>query len=122
MASSYVDAGGRRLAIRKLDRVIFPQTGTTKAELLDYYARVADTMLTHLRDRLLHMHRYPEGVDGPRFWQKTPVAWDELQAALDRGDAGALVFERGAVLERIARHGDLFAPVLTERQELRVSA
>jgi len=52
----------------------------------------------------------------------TPVAWDELQAALDRGDAGALVFERGAVLERIARHGDLFAPVLTERQELRVSA
>src|SRR4051794_894219 len=70
MASSYVDAGGRRLAIRNLDRVIFPQTGTTKAELLDYYARVADTMLAHLRDRLLHMHRYPEGVDGPRLWQK----------------------------------------------------
>src|SRR3954464_9196255 len=70
MASSYVDAGGRRLAIRNLDRVIFPQTGTTKAELLDYYARVADTMLAHLRDRLLHMHRYPEGGDGPRLWQK----------------------------------------------------
>ena len=65
-----IDVGGRRLAIRNLDRVIFPQAGTTKAELLDYYVRVADAMLAHLRERLLHMHRYPEGVEGPRFWQK----------------------------------------------------
>jgi bifunctional non-homologous end joining protein LigD len=61
---------GRRLAIRHLDRVVFPRTGTTKAELLDYYVRIAPVMLPHLRDRLLHMHRYPEGVEGPRFWQK----------------------------------------------------
>jgi bifunctional non-homologous end joining protein LigD len=61
---------GRRLAIRNLDRVIFPDTKTTKGELLDYYVRIADMMLPHLRERLLHMHRYPEGVEGPRFWQK----------------------------------------------------
>jgi bifunctional non-homologous end joining protein LigD len=61
---------GRRLTIRHLDRVIFPVTGTTKKDLLDYYIRIADAMLPHLRDRLLHMHRYPEGVTGPRFWQK----------------------------------------------------
>jgi len=65
-----IEVGGRRLAIRNLDRVVFPRTGTTKAELLDYYVRIADTMLPHLRGRLLHMHRYPEGVEGPRFWQK----------------------------------------------------
>jgi bifunctional non-homologous end joining protein LigD len=59
-----------RLAIRNLDRVVFPRAGTTKAQLLDYYVRVADAMLAHLRGRLLHMHRYPEGVEGPRFWQK----------------------------------------------------
>src|SRR5919206_32088 len=47
-----------------------PKTGTTKGELLDYYSRIADAMLPHLRDRQLHMHRYPEGVEGPRFWQK----------------------------------------------------
>ena len=69
-ARTEVDVGGRRLAIGNLDRVVFPRTGTTKAELLDYYARVADAMLPHLRDRQLHMHRYPEGVEGPRFWQK----------------------------------------------------
>jgi len=61
---------GRRLAIGSLDRVVFPRTGTTKAEVLGYYVRTADVMLPHLRDRLLHMHRYPEGVEGPRFWQK----------------------------------------------------
>jgi bifunctional non-homologous end joining protein LigD len=64
------DVGGRRLTIRNLDRVLFPQTTTTKAEVLRYYASVAPVMLPHLQDRLLHMHRYPEGVEGPRFWQK----------------------------------------------------
>jgi bifunctional non-homologous end joining protein LigD len=68
--SGELEVAGRRLAIRNLDRVVFPCTGTTKGELLDYYVRIADTMLPHLADRLLHMHRYPEGVDGPRFWQK----------------------------------------------------
>ena len=65
-----IDVGGHRLRISSLDRVVFPRAGVTKGALLDYYVRVADTMLAHLRERLLHMHRYPEGVDGPRFWQK----------------------------------------------------
>ncbi|MEA2323944.1 MAG: bifunctional non-ous end joining protein LigD [Solirubrobacteraceae bacterium] len=65
-----VEVGGRRLAIRNLDRVLYPQTGTTKGELLGYYVAVADVMLAHLRGRQLHMHRYPEGVGGPHFWQK----------------------------------------------------
>src|SRR3954453_15918046 len=70
MAADTIAIPGRRLRIPNLDRVLHPQTGTTKAQLLDYYVRVADAMLPHLRDRLLHMHRYPEGVTGPRFWQK----------------------------------------------------
>jgi bifunctional non-homologous end joining protein LigD len=68
--SGLLEVGGRQLRIRNLDRVVFPRTGTTKGELLEYYIRIADSMLPHLRDRLLHMHRYPEGVEGPRFWQK----------------------------------------------------
>ena len=65
-----LEVGGRRLSIRNLDRVVFPRAGTKKGELLDYYVRVADSILPHLADRQLHMHRYPEGVEGPRFWQK----------------------------------------------------
>jgi len=68
--ATQLDVGGRRLAIGHLDRVVFPGSATTKAELLDYYARAGGAMLPHLRDRLLHMHRYPEGVGGPHFWQK----------------------------------------------------
>jgi bifunctional non-homologous end joining protein LigD len=61
---------GREIAIANLERVIFPRTQTTKAELLNYYVRIAPVLLPHLRERLLHLHRYPEGVEGPRFWQK----------------------------------------------------
>jgi bifunctional non-homologous end joining protein LigD len=64
------DVGGRRLSIGNLDRVVYPEPGVTKAELLRYYTRIAPVMLPHVSGRLLHMHRYPEGVDGPRFWQK----------------------------------------------------
>ncbi len=48
----------------------------------------------------------------------TPISWDEVEAALTADDPGALVFESADVLERIERHGDLFAPVLELRQEL----
>jgi bifunctional non-homologous end joining protein LigD len=94
-AASEFDVDGRSLAIRNLDRVVFPRAGTTKGDLLDYYVRVAEVMLPHLRDRLLHMHRYPEGVEGPRFWQKgcpehrpdwvptTPVWSRDKQANID---------------------------------------
>ncbi|HWW89727.1 MAG TPA: DNA ligase D [Solirubrobacteraceae bacterium] len=48
----------------------------------------------------------------------TPVAWDEVRAALDAGDPQALAFEAPAVLERVAERGDLFAPVLSLVQKL----
>jgi bifunctional non-homologous end joining protein LigD len=51
----------------------------------------------------------------------TPLRWAEVEAALHRGDAAALVFEMGAVLERVAEHGDLFAPVLTDGRPLRLA-
>ena len=48
----------------------------------------------------------------------TPVTWEELERAVERDDAGSLVFEAGDVLERIEKHGDLFAPVLELKQKL----
>src|SRR3954454_4208653 len=46
-----LEIDGRRLSIRHLERVVFPRTGTTKAEVLAYYVRVSDVMLPHLRER-----------------------------------------------------------------------
>lgn len=48
----------------------------------------------------------------------TPVTWEEVEAVADSGDGSSLVFEAGDVIERIAKHGDLFAPVLEMEQEL----
>ena len=48
----------------------------------------------------------------------TPVSWEEVEAAADSGDGSSLVFEADAVIDRLERHGDLFAPVLELQQEL----
>ena len=48
----------------------------------------------------------------------TPLRWEEVEAAADSGDGRPLVFEAGAVIERIEQHGDLFAPVLELEQDL----
>ena len=46
-----VEIEGRRLRLSNLDKVLYPETGTTKAEVIDYYARIAPTMVPHLRER-----------------------------------------------------------------------
>ncbi|WP_210508773.1 ATP-dependent DNA ligase [Naasia sp. SYSU D00057] len=66
---------GRRLRLTNLDKVLYPETGTTKAEVLDYYARVADVLIPHTRDRALTRKRWVNGVGteekpGEVFFQK----------------------------------------------------
>ena len=63
-------ADGRRLKVSNWDKVLFPQTGFTKGDLIAYYARVAPSVLPHLRDRPLTLKRYPNGVDEPHFYEK----------------------------------------------------
>ncbi|MFF7201390.1 MULTISPECIES: non-homologous end-joining DNA ligase [unclassified Streptomyces] len=63
---------GRRLALSNLEKVIHPATGTTKAELLHYYASTAEAMLPHICDRPVSFLRYPDGPDGQMFFTKNP--------------------------------------------------
>jgi bifunctional non-homologous end joining protein LigD len=67
-----VTVGRRRLKLTNLDKVLYPKTKTTKAEVIDYYARVADAILPHLRGRPLTLRRFPEGVGKPdtSFFEK----------------------------------------------------
>lgn len=75
-----VEVAGRVLQVSSLDRVLWPRTGTTKAQLLEYYLSVAPVLLPHLVDRPLTLHRYPEGVGGPHFFQtRTPPHPDWLR-------------------------------------------
>jgi bifunctional non-homologous end joining protein LigD len=67
---SVVEIEGRKLKLSNLDKVMYPETGFTKAQLIDYYVRIAPVLLPHLRGRPLTMKRYPEGVKGGFFYEK----------------------------------------------------
>jgi bifunctional non-homologous end joining protein LigD len=68
--STSIKIGHQTLALSHLDKVYYPQTGFTKGQVIDYYARVAPVMLPHLRGRPLTLKRYPEGVEGDFFYEK----------------------------------------------------
>lgn len=70
MARVEVEVEGRRLSLSNLDKVMYPATGFTKGQLIDYYTRVAPALLPHLRDRPLTLKRYPNGVEGGHFYEK----------------------------------------------------
>jgi bifunctional non-homologous end joining protein LigD len=61
---------GRRLKISNWDKVLYPETGFTKGDLVAYYARIAPIVLPHLHDRPLTLKRYPNGVDSQYFYEK----------------------------------------------------
>ena len=69
-----VEVGGRRLALTNLDKVLYPGSGTTKAEVVDYYVRVADVLLPHLADRPVTRKRWPDGTSKEPFFEKNAPA------------------------------------------------
>ncbi|HEV7206559.1 MAG TPA: non-homologous end-joining DNA ligase [Jatrophihabitans sp.] len=65
-----VDVDGRHLTLSNLTKVLYPDAGFAKGEVIDYYSRIAPVLLPHLADRPLTVKRYPNGVDGKFFFEK----------------------------------------------------
>jgi bifunctional non-homologous end joining protein LigD len=66
-----VEVEGRTLSLSNLDKVLYPATGFTKGQVIDYYVRIAPVLLPHVADRPLTMRRFPGGVDDPNsFYEK----------------------------------------------------
>jgi bifunctional non-homologous end joining protein LigD len=65
-----VEVEGRRLSLSNLGKVLYPQVGFTKGEVIDYYTRIAPAVLPHLRGRPLTLKRYPNGVEAQYFYEK----------------------------------------------------
>jgi bifunctional non-homologous end joining protein LigD len=65
-----VQSQGRTLRLSNREKVLYPQTGFTKGQLIDYYAAVAPVLLGHLAGRPLTLKRYPDGVQGKHFYEK----------------------------------------------------
>jgi bifunctional non-homologous end joining protein LigD len=65
-----VEIAGKRLSLANLEKDLYPSYGFTKAHVLEYYWRMADFILPHLKNRALTLKRYPEGVDKDYFFEK----------------------------------------------------
>lgn len=70
MTDSTIEVQGRHLKLSNLEKVLYPATGFTKKDVIDYYARIAPALLPHLTGRALTRKRYPDGVDGEPFFEK----------------------------------------------------
>ncbi|MCG5216645.1 non-homologous end-joining DNA ligase [Streptosporangium sp. KLBMP 9127] len=73
-AKVLVQVAGKDLTLTNLDKVLYPQAGFTKAEIIDYYSRIAPVLLPHLRGRPLTVKRYPNGVESKFFFEKNAPA------------------------------------------------
>lgn len=106
-----VEVEGRTVRLTNLEKVLYPSTGTTKGEVLHYYAQVAPVLLPHLRDRAVTRVRWPNGVTDPGFFEKnapagTP-AWVRTVRVPTSGTRGE------------SRHGDeLVLPVVEDLASL----
>jgi len=65
-----VEVDGRELSLSNLDKVMYPEVGFTKAEVIDYYRRIAPVMVPHLEGRPITLVRFPDGVEGQHFFEK----------------------------------------------------
>jgi bifunctional non-homologous end joining protein LigD len=65
-----VEVAGKHLTLSNLGKVLYPEAGFHKGEIIDYYTRIADVLLPHLADRPLTVKRYPNGVDAQFFFEK----------------------------------------------------
>jgi len=65
-----VSVGGQELSLSNLDKVLYPATGFSKGELIEWYAQMAEVLLPHLRGRPLTLKRYPNGVEAGHFYEK----------------------------------------------------
>lgn len=102
-----VDVEGRTLKISNLGKVLYPRTGTTKGEVLSYYAQIAPVMLPHLKDRPVTRIRWPHGVEANSFFEKNAPAgtpsWVRTAKVPTTGSRG------------VSRHGDtLIFPIIDD--------
>jgi bifunctional non-homologous end joining protein LigD len=87
-----VNIGDQTLSLSNLSKVLYPETGFTKGEVIDYYVSVAEPLLAHLADRPLTRKRWPDGVEAQPFFEKnaprgTPD-WARVVHIAEHGDAG----------------------------------
>lgn len=120
---------GRHIVeLSNLDKTLFPDAGLTKGDLIDYYERVSEWMLPHMKERPLSLERFPDGIDGEGFYQKeTPdyfPDWITTASIPIKGDGGSqsqVVCDQTATLVYLANQACITPHIwLSRRDELDV--
>jgi bifunctional non-homologous end joining protein LigD len=114
---------GKEIAISNPNKILFPDDGITKGDLVDYYHRIADRMVPQVRDRPLHMNRYPDGIGGILIQQKrVPDSFPPWikRVTVDLHKGGTIthaVIDNAATLVYLANYNMITAHVWLSRIE-----
>ncbi len=114
---------GHRITISNPDKVLFPDDGISKGDLVDYYQRIAERMIPLVRDRPLHMNRFPDGIGGVAIQQKrAPDSFPPwiTRATVDLHRGGTIthaVIDNAATLVYLANYNMITAHVWLSRVE-----
>src|SRR2546426_5385197 len=73
--SQIAQVGRRKIELSNLTKLLFPDDQIIKAQLIEYYLKVAPTILAHIKGRPLSLVRYPDGIGGESFFQKNRPGW-----------------------------------------------
>jgi bifunctional non-homologous end joining protein LigD len=99
VSATWVDVDGRSLSLSNLDKVLWPATGFTKGQMIDYYARVAPVLVPHLAGRPLTVRRFPDGVEATSFFEKNcPRYRPEWMSTIEMGDVRYCEVDQPAAL------------------------
>jgi bifunctional non-homologous end joining protein LigD len=107
-AKPVADVGGRTVRLSNLDKVLYPDAGFTKRDVIDYYARIAPVLLGHLEGRALTLKRYPNGVHESFFYEKNAPSHRPEWVRTERvGSIDYVVVDSEATLVWLANLADL---------------
>jgi bifunctional non-homologous end joining protein LigD len=122
MTQDSLTIGNYRIDLSSLDKVLFPNSGITKRDLVEYYRRIADIALPHYRDRPLSMHRFPNGIDHEGFFQKNvpdyfPDWIETVELPKEKGSVRYAVANNAATLVYLANQGCITPHLALSRRD-----
>jgi bifunctional non-homologous end joining protein LigD len=102
-SSVTAEIGGRKLNLSNLDKVLWPSTGTTKGDMVNYYAQIAPVLVPHLAGRAVTLKRFPDGVEKGSFYEKNcPSHKPPWVGTVKMGDVNYCLVEEAAAVVWLA--------------------
>lgn len=101
--SIHTEVDGRKLTLSNPQKVLYPDKGITKAEVIQYFLSVSDYMLPHIKNRPITLIRFPDGIDKNIFYAKNKPDWTpEWIASTMKGEKDYVLVQEKATIIWIA--------------------